>query len=93
MLRLVHEAGLAGRGDYYEFGIYRGYTFWYAQKTMTDLGEQRMHFIGVDSFEGLPTVRGVDAYKGTSQRTNTALASSPSGGCWTPTGSTGTARC
>jgi O-methyltransferase len=64
VLRLVLEAGLDQRGDYYEFGIYRGYTFWFAQKTMADLGNRQMRFIGLDSFEGLPEVRGVDRYKG-----------------------------
>ena len=64
VLRHVHETGLTLQGDYYEFGIYRGYTFWYAQKTMTELGNQQMRFIGLDSFAGLPEVQGVDAYKG-----------------------------
>ena len=64
VLRLVHESDLAQRGDYYEFGIYRGYTFWHAQKTTRELGNQRMRFIGLDSFAGLPEIHGVDAYKG-----------------------------
>ena len=64
VLKLAHETGLAQQGDYYEFGIYRGYTFWHAQKIMTALGNKQMRFIGLDSFAGLPEVHGVDSYKG-----------------------------
>ena len=64
VLRMAAESGLAMRGDYYEFGIYRGFTFWTAQRVMTELGNESMRFIGLDSFAGLPAVRGLDAYKG-----------------------------
>jgi O-methyltransferase len=54
-LRRVAEAGL--RGDYYEFGLYRGYTFWFAQQAAAILGLHRMRFFGFDSFRGLPPLR------------------------------------
>jgi hypothetical protein len=63
-LTMAHAEGMLDRGDYYEFGLYRGYTFWYAQEAAKRLGNHRMRFIGFDSFEGLPEVRGIDRYKG-----------------------------
>jgi len=41
-LEIASESGLARQGDYYEFGIYRGYTFWFAQTVMTALGNFSM---------------------------------------------------
>ena len=48
------------RGDYLEFGIYRGYTIWHAQRSATRLGLTDMRFFGFDSFQGLPEVEGAD---------------------------------
>src|SRR5574341_163366 len=39
-------------GDYYEFGLYRGYTFWYAQQCAARFGLKTMRFFGFDSFKG-----------------------------------------
>ena len=47
-------------GDYYEFGIFRGYTFWLAQEACRTLGITRTHFYGFDSFRGLPPIEGID---------------------------------
>ena len=47
-------------GDYLEFGLYRGYTFWYAQQAANLVGRSSMRFYGFDSFEGLPEVEGPD---------------------------------
>lgn len=47
-------------GDYYEFGVYRGYTLWHAQQVADRLGLRSMRFFGFDSFEGLPEVEGAD---------------------------------
>lgn len=58
----AHEAGL--EGDYLEFGVFRGYTLWYAQQVMNRLGNRSMRFFGFDSFEGFPEVKGIDDYKG-----------------------------
>lgn len=52
---LVGEAG-----DYYEFGLFRGYTFWSAQDACRRLGLKRLSFYGFDSFQGLPEVEGED---------------------------------
>ena len=63
-LKLADADGLLDRGDYYEFGIYRGFTFRFAQAVANRLGNRTMRFIGLDSFQGLPEIRGVDRYKG-----------------------------
>ena len=47
-------------GDYYEFGIFRGFAFLSAQKTCDEFGLDDVHFYGFDSFEGLPPVTGID---------------------------------
>src|SRR6266850_8495694 len=39
-LRRVAETGLGG--DYYEFGLYRGFTFWFAQQAAALVGLDRM---------------------------------------------------
>jgi hypothetical protein len=47
-------------GDYYEFGLFEGYSFYRAIK----LGKRsigRQNFFGFDSFEGLPEIKGIDA--------------------------------
>ncbi len=61
---MIVEQGLDDQGDYFEFGVYRGFTFWYAQSYMRQLGNHSMKFVGLDSFAGLPHVDGSDAYKG-----------------------------
>lgn len=53
--------GTALRGDYYEFGVFKGHTFWQAQRRAKALGLENMRFFGFDSFEGLPEPRGPDA--------------------------------
>jgi hypothetical protein len=52
----------APRGDYYEFGVYQGYTFSQAQHSAVKLGLifEGMHFFGFDSFQGLPPLVGPD---------------------------------
>ena len=60
---LVQRDG-AVKGDYYEFGLFRGYTFlqaWNHCKAL-DLGE--VNFYGFDSFEGLPPAEGIDQVDG-----------------------------
>jgi O-methyltransferase len=47
-------------GDYMEFGVFEGKTFAYACNVMAPLFPE-MRFIALDSFEGLPEPRGVDA--------------------------------
>jgi O-methyltransferase len=50
-------------GDYLEFGVFKGATFSYACKVMSPLFEE-MRFVALDSFEGLPKPKGLDADKG-----------------------------
>lgn len=52
--------GTAPRGDYYEFGVFKGHTFWQAQRRAQALGLEQMRFFGFDSFEGLPEPHGPD---------------------------------
>jgi O-methyltransferase len=47
-------------GDYLEFGVFMGKTFSYAHSLMAPLFPQ-MQFIALDSFEGLPAPKGLDA--------------------------------
>lgn len=59
---LMREHGEVG--DYYEFGVFRGYTFLSAQKSCDALGLTGTRFWGFDSFQGLPPVEGVDRAEG-----------------------------
>ena len=54
------ECDLPSSGDYYEFGIFKGYSLWYAQQVAHRYGIERMRFFGFDSFRGLPEIRGID---------------------------------
>ena len=40
-------------GGYFEFGLYRGFSFWYANNLAKEMGLS-LEFHGFDSFEGLP---------------------------------------
>ncbi len=48
------------QGDYLEFGVFEGKTFSYAFKNMARLFPE-MQFVALDSFEGLPEPKGIDA--------------------------------
>jgi hypothetical protein len=41
--------------------MYRGYTFWSAQRAANESGLKGMRFFGFDSFAGLPEPEGIDA--------------------------------
>lgn len=51
-------------GDYYEFGLFRGYTFLQAYNHCVALGVDTPHYYGFDSFEGLPPADGIDEADG-----------------------------
>jgi len=51
-------------GDYYEFGLYKGYTFFAAYRAAQKLGLTETNFYGFDSFQGLPPVEDVDTTGG-----------------------------
>lgn len=53
-MRYLHDRrGLIGT-DYLEFGIFNGFTLWFAQAFAWQLGAKDMRFFGFDSFRGLP---------------------------------------
>ncbi|MGK7869342.1 TylF/MycF/NovP-related O-methyltransferase [Falsiroseomonas sp. E2-1-a20] len=54
----ARRGSLAG-ADYAEFGVFKGYSFWLAQKLAAEHGFRPRCF-GFDSFEGLPEIRGID---------------------------------
>ena len=51
-------------GDYYEFGLFRGYAFLKAFEHSQQLGLNEMRFYGFDSFKGLPAAEGIDTADG-----------------------------
>jgi O-methyltransferase len=51
-------------GDYFEFGLFRGYTLWSAFNACRKLGLEKTRLHGFDSFRGLPAVRGIDQATG-----------------------------
>lgn len=57
------EFGTADRGDYCEFGVFKGYTFAYACNYAKKINLQKMRFFGFDSFQGLPEIEGADITK------------------------------
>jgi hypothetical protein len=50
-------------GDYLEFGVFKGTTFYYACITMGTVFDN-MRFFALDSFEGLPKPRNIDNING-----------------------------
>jgi O-methyltransferase len=44
---------LAGHA-YYEFGMYKGFSFWFAEQLAREYTDSNFRFLGFDSFEGLP---------------------------------------
>lgn len=51
-------------GDYYEFGLFRGYAFLKAFEHSQSVGLDSIHFYGFDSFAGLPEATGIDQTDG-----------------------------
>lgn len=62
-LKKARQLKTVDEGDYYEFGLYKGYAFWYAQNTAQKLKLTNMRFFGFDSFKGLPKIVGIDKTK------------------------------
>lgn len=58
--RMAKELNPSRSGDYYEFGLFRGYTLWVAHEACRKLGMTQTHLYGFDSFKGLPPVDGID---------------------------------
>ncbi|NES69131.1 MAG: hypothetical protein F6K24_29820, partial [Okeania sp. SIO2D1] len=57
------DLGVANKGDYCEFGIFKGYAFWNAQQIANKYGLNNMRFLGFDSFQGLPEIQKEDLTK------------------------------
>jgi O-methyltransferase len=57
----IKEDDAANRGDYMEFGLFKGYSFWYAQHLANQHGLQSIRFFGFDSFQGLPEPGAIDS--------------------------------
>ena len=62
--KLVQKNGQEPFGDYYEFGLFRGYAFLQAFKHTEKLNIDDIQFYGFDSFEGLPPAEGIDQADG-----------------------------
>jgi O-methyltransferase len=60
-LRRLGESDPGRSGDYMEFGVFKGYAFWHAQRIARASRLDSMRFFGFDSFAGLPAPKGVDA--------------------------------
>ncbi|MEE9430499.1 MAG: TylF/MycF/NovP-related O-methyltransferase [Melioribacteraceae bacterium] len=54
------QFGTTEKGDYYEFGIFKGHTFAHACNYAKKINLLKMRFFGFDSFEGLPKIEGLD---------------------------------
>lgn len=57
---IIKAMKVAPAGDYYEFGVYKGFSLWFATQIALALDKSDMRFYGFDSFEGLPEPKGVD---------------------------------
>jgi hypothetical protein len=54
-------SGNAYSSDYLEFGLFKGYSFWYAQHLASKHDLESMRFFGFDSFQGLPEPGEIDS--------------------------------
>jgi len=54
------DFGTTDAGDYYEFGVFKGYAFWFAQNLVTKHNIKHLRCFGFDSFKGMPNIAGCD---------------------------------
>lgn len=59
-LRRAQALNILEGTDFLEFGLYRGFSFWYAQAAVEDMNVLDMRYFGFDSFRGLPEIAGLD---------------------------------
>jgi len=52
--RMQSRSLLTGDFGYYEFGLFKGFSFWYAEQLSREYTESGFHHYGFDSFEGMP---------------------------------------
>jgi O-methyltransferase len=57
----VKQDGRSDCRDYMEFGLFKGYSFWYAQRVAESNDMKSMRFFGFDSFQGLPPLNDIDS--------------------------------
>ena len=60
--KITHDSGVLQKGDYLEFGVFKGYSIFHAQK-LAKKYNTKMKLFGFDSFAGLPTLESKDAKK------------------------------
>ncbi|MDO8269071.1 MAG: TylF/MycF/NovP-related O-methyltransferase [Candidatus Levybacteria bacterium] len=58
----TNRTGVLKKGDYYEFGVFKGYSLYYAQMLSSRYYPQ-MNIYGFDSFEGIPELKEGDQKK------------------------------
>lgn len=52
---IQHKEGLCKGGfGFYEFGLFKGFSFWFAEQISREYADSNFHLYGFDSFEGLP---------------------------------------
>ena len=66
-LRKAQSLRILDGTDYLEFGLFRGFSFWYAQAAAQEMKASDMRFFGFDSFQGLPELEGIDERSGFSK--------------------------
>jgi len=60
LIALIQSIKVAKDGDYYEFGVYKGFDLWFMTKLAEEYNHPDMRFFGFDSFKGLPVPKSVD---------------------------------
>lgn len=63
---LMHLKANGGpKGDYLEFGVFRGFTLWYTQQIAESIGLSDMRYFGFDTFKGIPELKDEEKKWGT----------------------------
>jgi len=67
-MHFISEAGI--RGDYLEFGVYKGSSFIEMYHLSVKYLQNNMKFYAFDSFQGLPPIKGVDSLEDSRYKEN-----------------------
>lgn len=59
-MQYAQDNGISEGSDYYEFGIFSGFTLWYTQRLAQERMVKDVRFFGFDSFLGLPEIKEID---------------------------------
>ena len=57
--KLTEDQSLGDKA-YYEFGLFKGHSLWFAQQIFSVYDQKEISYYGFDSFSGLPKVEGID---------------------------------